>query len=238
MTDTMDGTPAAPDPTDPVDLLDLDSPVEELVEQWLEQSLAEIGDEPADEEQVDRLLWVLRRLRQRQQEIADAVTARLDLLLEWRRTESGKIQARVDHIEETLAGWAFGEHERTARKTWKLPAGELTVRARRERVVLTGKATDEGLVGAVAALVPDAIKTTREVQPGRVKAVGQATGVDVTNSAVAMGVEVPEGYEAQRLVVVDDPHADEPSFSEVPGVFVLVPKPGREGQKFSAVTDR
>ncbi|HMJ77271.1 MAG TPA: host-nuclease inhibitor Gam family protein [Iamia sp.] len=230
MTDTMD-EPTADDVVALVDMID-STPVDHLLDRWLEESLAEVGDEPRDQEQVDRLLWVLRRLRQRRQEILDAAQARANLVTKWATEEVEEVDRRAGHLEETLEGWAQSDHEATGRRTWKLPAGTLTVRKRSERVVVIDAKSD-ATVAAVGAIVPEAVKTTHEVQGSKVKAVTFADGYDLTSVARSQGVEVPEGYQAQRaLIAVDDDMV-----APVPAVWMLVPVAGREGRKFSAVTE-
>lgn len=220
-----------------MELID-DTPVEHLLDAWLEASLAEVGDDPADQEQVDRLLWVLRRLRQRRAEVQATGQRRVDLITHWAAGEIDKLDGRAAHIERTLENWAHAERERTGRQTIKLPAGNLEIRARRERAVIIGDPKSAEVVRAVGQYVPEAVKTTVEVQPGKVKAVGQVMDdTDVTGWARAQGVDVPEGYQARRVVVADG-GGDDPSFAVVPSVVVLVPAPGRDGFTFKAVTDR
>jgi len=235
MTDTMD-EPTADDVVALVDMID-STPVDHLLDRWLEESLVEIGDEPRDQEQVDRLLWVLRRLRQRRQEIIQAGQARVQLISNWANDETERVDRRAAHLEETLEGWAQSDHEATGRRTWKLPAGTLTVRRRSERVVVLD-ATSDATVAAVGALVPDAVKTTHEVQGGKVKAATVADAVDATAWARAQGVAIPEGYEARRAVMVEIEGRPEVDVRVgVPAVVYLVPVEGREGLKFSAVTE-
>jgi len=217
-----------------MELID-DTPVEHLLDAWLEASLAEVGDEPEDQEQVDRLLWVLRRLRQRRAEVLATGQRRVDLITHWATGEIDKLDGRAAHIERTLENWAHAERERTGRQTVKLPAGNLEIRARRERVVVLDPKSD-ATVAAVGALVPEAVKTTHEVQGSQVKAVAVADTVDATNWAAAQGIEIPEGYQARRAIVADD--GDDPSYSVVPAVVYLVPVEGRDGFTFKAVTDR
>lgn len=207
--------------------------VEERIDQWLEESLVEIGDEPTDQEQVDRLLWALRSVRRRRAEVVELAKARFQLISTWAGQQTDQLDARAAHLERLLEGWAQAEHERTSRKTWQLPAGELRVRARTARAVAMSSAKDNLVISAVAKLVPEAVVTERRVLPGEVKKVATAGHVV---DAVALGVDVPDGYEARQAVVADDPGEAEQSFVAVPGVVLLVPKPGRDGQQFTAVT--
>lgn len=221
MTDTTD---TAPDLTG-AGIVD----IEQLLDAWLADSLTEIGDEPQDQEQVDRLLWALRSVRSRREEVKATGRARVELISIWANEQVDALNAREVQLEAILAGWAHGEHERTARKTWKLPAGELQVRQRLQRVELVGRKNDPELVAGVRRVVPSAIKTEESVQAGEVKAVTEPG--EVIDDP---GVDVPEGYEARQALLAEA--AADGGFWAVPGVVLLVPVEGRDGLAFKAVT--
>lgn len=222
MTDTPTGTALTGAPADPTD-------VEQLLDQWLEESLAEIGDTPADEEQVDRLVWAMRRLAERHAEVEEVAQRRARLVAAWAAEESEKLRRRSARIEAILEGWAHAERERTGRQTVKLPAGTLKLTARRQSVVIEEPRSEE-TVGAVGALVPDAVVTKLEVQATPLRTKGIQAGDPIE------GYENPEGYVAHTAVLPSEDTDGHGGFVEVPRVAVLVPADGREGYSFKVDT--
>lgn len=199
---------------------------EELLDAWLEASLEEIGDEPKDAEQADRLLWALRTVRQRRDEIVETAQARMQLISTWASQQMDQLDARAEHLERVLAGWTHAEHERTNRKTISLPAGKLRVSALRQRTLLDERMADYDVVMAVRRYVPAAIKVAESVRRDDVKAVTEP------GDPIDDYPDVPEGYRAYTAVMADS--AD--SFVVVEGFVYLVPVEGRAGLKFEAVT--
>lgn len=199
--------------------------VEQLLDDWLEGTLAEIGDQPDDQEQVDRLVWVLRRLNERRADVAFTARRRAQLLATWAEEETAKIDRRAEELRKVLEGWAHDERERTGRQTVKLPAGTLKLTARRQSVEIVEPKSDE-TIGAVGALVPDAVVTKLEVQATPLKDAGLQPGEPIE------GYEHPEGYVAHTAVIPGDDTDGHGGFMTVPRVVVLVPAPGREGFSF------
>lgn len=220
--------------------------VEEKLDQWIEASLTAaleaVGDEPRDQEQADRLLWALRGVRRRRAETVEVARARVQMVTTWASHQTDQLDARAAHLERLLEGWAQAECERTGRKTWSLPAGTLKVRARTIRAVATSAAQDVLVQDEIAQKVPAAVIEERRVLPGEVK---RATKPGLLVDAAALGIDVPDGYEAHLALlhypITHDANGDrlaEPgeATTVVPGVVLLVPVDGRAGQQFSAVT--
>lgn len=229
MTDTTD----APGVTtgEPADLLALtdSTPMALLLDRWLEESLAEVGDRPDDAEQADRMLWVLRRVRQRIAEVEYTASMRKAQIDTWAAEQREQLDARMDYITAGLEQWAHAERERTGRQTVKLPAGTLKLTARRQSVVIEEPRSEE-TVGAVGALVPDAVVTKLEVQATPLRTKGIQAGDPIE------GYENPEGYVAHTAVLPSEDTDGHGGFVEVPRVAVLVPADGREGFSFKVDT--
>jgi len=209
---------------------------DEQLDEWLESSLDEIGDEPADQEQADRLLWALRGVRRRRAEVTDVGKARVQMISVWAGQQTDQLDARAAHLERLLEGWTRAEHDRSGRKSWPLPAGQLKLQARRTRSEVDARMEAADAAHHVGALVgtgmlpSDAVKVERTVRAGTVK------DNTVPGDVIPDYPNTPEGYEARTAVGTFDFGGAEPVVRVVPGVVLLVPKPGREGQTFAAVT--
>jgi hypothetical protein len=223
--------------------------VEDLLDAWMDGLADDIGGVPADTGQADGLLWVLRHVRQRIMEAEEVAAERIADITGWLEAVATPLANRASYLETMLEQWAQAEHERTGRKTWKLPAGELRVRPRlvRSDTVTAPSAMDEGVIDTIADLVPMAVEYEVKVKPGEVKKLAHA-------GAVVHGLPVPDGYEARQAVITmlvppppdgpEDPPSGDPDPAVgagrqdlvVPGIVLYVPLPGREGRVFAAVT--
>jgi Gam-like protein len=214
-------------------------PADQLLDDWLEGTLDEIGEEPADQEQADRLLWALRGVRRRRAEVHETASARIGLITTWRDQQVDQLDAREADLERLLEGWAQAQHETTSRKTWKLPAGELQVRARRRKTDIDQGMDMADIVAEVRKRIPDAVKVTESVL------VSEVADVADVGPVIADYAHAPEGYEAHQAVLhLQDtspdingaPRPPRDYVAVVKGVVFLVPVDGREGRTFKAVT--
>jgi hypothetical protein len=206
-------------------------PLEDQLDEWLAGGEDALFGPPEDMEQADRLAWALRKVDFRREEIDAVVRARMAALTVWAEQQYDQLDARRHHLESVLEGWARAQHaDEPSRKTWKLPSGlTLKLAKRRARTMLAGPAKSEYLVAKIGALIPQAIKTERSVL---VSAIADVAELGEPLDATAIGSEdIPEGYEVRRAVL----RGDDDAYTTVPGVAMLVPKVGPEGQQFSII---
>lgn len=216
--------------SDTIETADLTA-VEEQLDAWIEGALTELGHQPENHEEADRLLWALRGVRRRRAEAQAVVRARKDQLDTWLRQQTDQHDAAERRLVDLLQGWTHAQAEQTGRQTFRLPAGTLQVRKRLVRAVVIGDAKGPITVAGVRGLVPDAVKTTHEVLPGQVKSVARPDTQDITPWAIQQGVDVPDGYSARQALV-----GEGDGTQRVPGVLLLVPVEGRPGRTFEAKT--
>lgn len=196
--------------------------IEDQLDAWLDDALAELGEEPTDIDHAAKLLGAMRGIDRRVAEVDRLVSRRIEELREFHRAKRDPLLARRAHLERLIDGWARAESERTGRKTWKLPEGEIAVRGRQPRMVLDDRVpVDDDLLGRVAGLVPSAVRTERSILVGEAKKVG------VPASVIEDYPDVPEGYNA-ATVQVPDP-SDPAKLVDVPGLVLLVPRVDRSG---------
>lgn len=202
-------------------------PLEQQLDEWLEGALDELGDDPPrDQEQADRLLRAAAATMRRLSAIEELADRRIAEIMDWRDGETAPLNQRMLWLEKRLRQWALAENERTGRKTWKLPAGDLKVRPRRPRTIVT--ADDPIKVAGHWRLLglESAVHTTTTLMASEVKK-------RVEPGDLVAGYPAPDGYEARYAMVAIRDAAD-PDMVPVPGVVLLVPKEGREGLTFQA----
>jgi len=206
--------------------------IEALLDDWLDGTANEL-DPADDQDQADRLLGALRRLRQRRAEVKAVAQARIEQVQAWHADTDGALADREEHLTGLLAGWAHMAHEATSRKTWKLPAGELRVRPRMVTAEWAPDGPVETQIDQVAGYVPSAVETTRSVKPGQVKRVAVPGTRWPERDHLA-----PEGRCAYTALVYlpAEEQGGEARTAVVPGVVLFVPEAGRAGRQFTAVT--
>jgi hypothetical protein len=197
--------------------------IEDQLDAWLDDALAELGEEPADVDHAAKLLGAIRGIDRRIAEIDGLVARRIEELREFHRAQRDPLLGRRAHLERLIDGWAKAEAERTGRRTWKVPEGVIEVRGRKPRMVVDDRATvDADLLDRLAKLVPTAVKTERSLLVGEVKKVAAP-------ASVIDGYDVPDGYEAAAVQVPDPQRPDGP-LVDAPGLVLLVPRTDRAGQ--------
>lgn len=210
------------------------STIEDLLDDFIEGALDLVDDDaPAEsQEQADRLLYALRGVERRAAEVDAVVEARIEEIRAFQTAQRDQLDARASYLRNRLAAFAFGENERTGRKTWRLPAGELSVRVRTNHCVIDPDIEalpDEarGLIltaaaNAIAERVPAAVVRSTRILPGEVKKAARP-GADVVDHPA------PPGYKACEAVLGE---GDETIV--LPGILFFVPVDGRDGKRFTA----
>lgn len=210
------------------DMLSLD----EQLDAWLEGALAELDEEPADLDHAGKLLGAALGVERRMAEVSAYVSRRMAELSAFAETQLAPLQARRDQLETLICGWALAENERTGRKTWKLPEGEITVRPLQPRAELnTARDVTDGDVDHAALLLPDSVKVERKILPGEVKKVAKP-GAELPD------YDAPPGYTAHMAVLTLDFGSPTPVERVIESVVLLVPKDGRAGKKATAKPGR
>ncbi len=214
-----------------------DTTLEQALDEWLSGGTEELYGPPENQEQADRLLWALRGVRRRRDDVMGLVKDRLTALTVWRDQQLDQLGAREADLERILEGWSRAQHADTGRQTWKLPAGELKVRALVARAEADARLDPEQAVASVKAFAgpgtplrqADVIKTVETLLVGPIKKAARP------GDLLPDYPDVPDGYEAHEAVVTAD-YGSGPTDKVVHGVVLLVPVDGPDGQKFSAVT--
>ena len=217
-------------------MTDTDTGLERQLDEWLSGGTEQLYGPPENIDQTDRLISALAGVRRRRTEVMQLVADRLAALGVWRDQQLDQLDAREGDLLRLLEGWGRAEYERTGRKTWKLPAGEVKVRPKRARTELSHR-TDAETVAALiepmtgpGMLPVTAVKTTMKPQ------------LDVLKANTSPGAVIPEypapiGYEARYAVGTFGPDRQlRPVERVIPGVVLLIPVDGPDGQTFTVVT--
>jgi hypothetical protein len=199
--------------------------LEAALDAWLEGALDELGEEPPDGlDQAGRLLGAMVGVDRRIAELDEYVARRVYELRAFHSDQRAGLDQRREHLARLIEGWALAEWERTGRKTWKLPEGEITVRPAQQRAELhEAHEPTDGDIEQVKALLPAAVKVERSILPGTVKKAAKP-GAELPD------YDAPDGYTAHQAVLTLDFGSPQPVERVIDSVVLLVPKPGRAGQ--------
>jgi hypothetical protein len=167
------------------------------------------GDaEPAtilDLNEADRALRRLRKLADDEAEILEVASALIDDTVAWRDDRLYGIERARAWVERSLEQWMRARHAETGRKTVKLPAGELRLRAPRWSVH-----SDD------ADASPELLKQLVEIDLSLVRietSVARGAVTKVAEPGPRADVPVESGWQAHLAVTVDG--------QVLPGVYLV-----------------
>jgi hypothetical protein len=206
--------------------------VEDQLDQWLERSLAELGEEPADLDHAGKLLGAMRGIDRRITEVDATVERRIKELRAFQNAQRIPLLERRAYLDKLIGGWALAEWERTGRKTWKTPDGAIEVRPRKVRTVIDSRIdlTDE-VIGTIEATLPSAVKVERSILVSGVKS--DDVWTIEPGRMIRDYPDVPPGYAA--FTVLRYPRDVAGALGEeLPGLVTFLPLGGRDGQTATA----
>jgi hypothetical protein len=201
-----------------------DPALETDLDDWL-IGLSDPGDDDTlgpgtpDAEVADRLLARIGRLDRKAAEVDSVVKARRAAVEAWAAERLEVINGERERMGALLEGWARQVHDATGQVTWKLPAGQVTLRPGQPRLIFLTDDTD-----AVAGALIDTgheefvqIETVRKVPKAAIK----AAAVPGDDAAVPLPPE--EGWRyVQATVEEPDPETGEIYTTPLPQMVMQV----------------
>jgi hypothetical protein len=210
-------------------LADTDTMLDVGLDDWLDAPAAEPDWEPDGQADADRLLGVLRHLKRQLAEDAATAGRVVTETKAWQDSRAEVIRKRQERVEQMLEGWARMRHSWSGGRelTWKLPNGELKLRATQARCeVDTGQREDDVAAELVERGFADLVKIEHSLRRGEAKKAAKAGDLLADYPA-------PDGYLAhQAVATVHAYETGEQRTVVLPGVVLLVPMQERG---FSAV---
>lgn len=180
------------------------------LDDWMAAATAEPDWEPDDPADANKLLGALRGIQRQLDE--DKATAQqvVEEATDWFNARSEVLEKRRAEIERLLEGWTRMRFAVSGGReiTHKLPNGDLTLRAGRDRVAVAGVEDEQALLLEQNGYA-DIVVVKRSVSKSAVSKMAKA-GPETSYDAT------PEGFVAHHAVESD-------TGAIIPGVMILQP---------------